>query len=263
MLGAFALLWWNFYQTALSYRPDGLWTSDLHIWSDWPVHLGQLTSFAFGDNFPPQNPFFSGHALNYHFLSAFTAAAMVKLGMDPVTALDLHSSIFMMLITLGVYAFARRLTCNTHVATLTVILFLLGGGMGWLLTVGDLNESHNALNTFTQHPWDYQAASVNNFRVETTFLEAIAPQRGFLYGLPLALLILTLLLAAVRRNGWVLYLAAGLIAGLLPLAHLGTLLALALITPFLFLLFPSRYWFVFFASWILVAVPQLYFQQGG
>jgi hypothetical protein len=37
----------------------------------------------------------------------------------------------------------------------------------------------------------------------------------------------------------------------------------ALITPFLFLFFPSRGWITFFAAWVAVAVPQLWIQQGG
>jgi hypothetical protein len=53
------------------------------------------------------------------------------------------------------------------------------------------------------------------------------------------------------------------VAGLLPLAHLGSLLGLALITPFLFLLFSSRGWVLFFGAWVAIAIPQLYLQQGG
>jgi hypothetical protein len=38
---------------------------------------------------------------------------------------------------------------------------------------------------------------------------------------------------------------------------------MALITPFLFLLFPAKRWFWFFGVWVLMAVPQIYVQQGG
>lgn len=41
------------------------------------------------------------------------------------------------------------------------------------------------------------------------------------------------------------------------------MLAMAVVTPFLVLLFPSRRWFYFFAAWVLVALPQLFLQQGG
>jgi uncharacterized membrane protein len=71
------------------------------------------------------------------------------------------------------------------------------------------------------------------------------------------------LFAAVQGRGWHTFMLAGLVAGLLPLAHLSTLLALALVTPFLFLLFPSWRWVWFFASWVVIAMPQLFLQQGG
>lgn len=91
----------------------------------------------------------------------------------------------------------------------------------------------------------------------------IAPQRAYLYGLPLALLIFTLLLQAVSSNARRPFIVAGVMAGLLPFAHLSTLLALAVITPWIFLLFPSWRWLWFFAAWVALAVPQLYLQQGG
>ena len=99
----------------------------------------------------------------------------------------------------------------------------------------------------------------------TTFFGFIAPQRAYLYGLPIAFAVLSTLLVAGRgaRSGRRLFVVAGVIAGLLPLAHLGTLLALAIVTPVLFLLFPSRAWLWFFATWVAVALPQLLLQLGG
>src|SRR5262249_46312217 len=45
-------------------------------------------------------------------------------------------------------------------------------------------------------------------------------------------------------------------------AHLGSFLALVMITPFLFLFFPSWRWAWFFGAWIAVAAPQLLSQLG-
>ena len=57
---------------------------------------------------------------------------------------------------------------------------------------------------------------------------------------------------------------AGVVAGLpLPFAHLGTLLALALVTPLFCLLFPSRQWALFFGVWAAMAMPQVWVQQDG
>jgi len=113
-----ALLW----SSALTIRPDGLWAGHEYIWSDWPTHLGIVTHFAFGGNFPPEHPLFAGLPLSYHYLSDLTPAAFVLLGMDPLAVLPLHSFVFSILVVLGLYAFARRLSGVRSIATLAVIL---------------------------------------------------------------------------------------------------------------------------------------------
>lgn len=353
VIGGLGLLWSAFYATSMTYDAEGLRAGHQHIWSDWSVHLGHTTSFAYADNFPPHNPFYAGHSFNYHFLIAFTSACLVKLGMDPVASLKLHDLLLSCLVTLAVFAFARRLTSGDGAAAaLALLLFMLGGGFGWALTVGEANRSHDLWRTLLDHPWNYDRQIAATIRWEPVFLVAIAPTRGTLYGLPLGMLCLTLLwqglvpratgvarpswpaarggrdeesvnpgdtqsgdgaqagqiapdtngaatvptherasaaastvfdsqtvlgaerssarvrLAAPVRDWravperWRWFLAAGAVAGLLPYAHLGTLLALALVTPALFLLFPRREWLIFFAAWVLIAVPQLLLQGG-
>jgi hypothetical protein len=263
VIGVFVLRWALFWASALNYTPDGLWAGHINIWGDWPQHLGDVTSFAYSANFPPMHPRLVGHHYDYHYLPALTAAAFVKLGLDPTTALTLHSFLFSVLVTLGLYAFARRLTDDRGVAALTLVLFLVGGGLGWVLTVAEINNSHSLLGTLLQQPWNASRQGAANFRWENIYFAFIMPQRGYLYGLPLGLLCLTLLLAAVETNEARLFGLAGIVVGLLPLAHLSTLLSFALIMPFLCLLFPSRWWLLFFGVWVALAVPQLYFQQGG
>jgi len=134
VIGAFAVRWVFFWRDALVVNANGLYAGHVNIWGDWTVHLGIVSSFAYGANFPPSHPRFDGHAFAYHYLSDLTAAAMVPLGMDPAGALALHSYIGCVLVAIGLYAFARRMTRNRLAATLTVVLFLLGGGLGWLAT---------------------------------------------------------------------------------------------------------------------------------
>jgi hypothetical protein len=263
IIGALALHWAVFWSGALTFDAEGLWANQINIWGDWTQHLGDLALFVYGDNFPPEHPRFAGHTYPYHYLASLTAAALIKLGLGPIVALTLSSFLFSILIGLGIYAFARRLTLDPTAAGFALVLFLLGGGLGWVLTLAEIDRSHSFLGTLTQHPWDQAQQNAANFRWLNVYYHFIAPQRGYLYGLPLALLVLTLLYTAVQDGLWRRFVAAGLVAGLLPLAHLVTLLALALIAPFIFLLFPSRGWLLFFASWMVTALPQLYLQQGG
>lgn len=262
ILTALAALWVSFYAGMTFYRDGNLWASQIHVWSDISVHLGQVTAFAYGDNIPPRNPFFAGEPLAYHYLISLTTAAMVELGMSPLSAIKLHDLIVMLFATLAVFAFARRITRSRNTAALATVLFFLGSGLGWIVTAAEINRSHDITGTLLDRAWDYGAVAGAGIRWEPAFLVAIAPTRATLYGLSLGLLVLALLFQAVQQPDRRTFLLAGAIAGLLPLAHMGTLLALAMIAPFLFLFFPSRGWLYFFVPWVAIAVPQMILQGG-
>ncbi|MCI0347403.1 MAG: hypothetical protein L0221_18495 [Chloroflexi bacterium] len=265
VIAAFAFRWLHYWATAAPITNRGLFAGHVNIWGDWPVHFGNVSSFVYGQNFPPQHPRFDGHAFAYHYLSDLTAAAQVTLGMEPGQALSLHSWIGCVIVAIGLYAFARRLLRRRGAATLAVVLFLLGGGLGWTYMLSHAGGTGDPLATFSRLIWDYGIKTEQNFQVVNMFFGFLASQRAFLYGLPIAFAVFSTLLVAVRRPGRNrrLFVTAGLIAGLLPLAHLATLLAMVMIIPLLFLLFPSRTWFWFGLAAFLVAMPQLLTQLGG
>ena len=264
-----ALLW----SSALTLRPDGLWAGHEYIWSDWPTHLGIVTRFAFGGNFPPEHPLFAGLPLSYHYLSDLTPAAFVVLGMDPLAVLPLHSFVLSILAVMGLYAFARRLSGVRSIATLAVILFVFGAGLGWVATVARIDSSHDLFGTLANAPWDAKAQADLHIRFFNPYFAFLMSQRAYLYGLPIAMLTVTLLVRAARQRSMRTFALAGVVAGLLPLAHLPTLLALAMVTPFLALLLaprpwhlraiPWRGWIGFHLLWVAVAIPQLLMQLGG
>ena len=230
-----------FWSGALDTDSSGLWAGHRNLWADWAQHLGDVASFVWGENFPPTHPRFADASLNYHYLSSVTVAALVALGLDPAPALCLHSFVFSIVIGVAVLAFARRMGLSANAAALALVLLVLGGGLGFARTLLD-GASFHWLNVY----W-----------------ALIAPQRGLLYGIPLGLLALSLLhegLADGRSRRFVL---AGVVAGLLPFAHLGSLLSLALAGPFLVLAFPRREWLLFAASTAAIALPQVLVQQGG
>jgi hypothetical protein len=269
ILGAFVVRWALLWAGALTYDSRGLWAGQSFIWGDWALHLGDVTSFVWGDNFPPENTRYVGGPLAYHYLTSITAAALVVLGMTPTAALVFHSFVFCLFILFGLYAFALRLTGDRDAAGSSIALFLLGGSLGWLVVAAEINKARDIAGPLLQNPWNHWQQSDLGFNWHNVFFTLIEPQRGYLYGIPLILLILTLLLIGVGTEERRLFAAAGLIAGTLPFAHTSTLVALALIAPFLALLFPARLatwvtnWALFFGLWIVTAVPQLYLQQGG
>ncbi len=292
----FATLW----AEALTLRPDGLWAGHEYIWSDWPTHLGIVSSFAFGDNFPPEHTLFAGLPLAYHYLSDLTPAAFVLLGLTPIEALPLHSLVLSVVVSVSIWAFARRLGGRSSVATLGLVLFLFGGSPGWLATAAEVVRTGDVVGTLASQPWDYVAQKDLHIRWFNPYLAFLMSQRAYLYGLPLMMLALTLLLLGTRRarllagRPWSMatwrralaggrlrpFVLAGLVAGLLPLSHLPTLLAMAILVPVLAVLLVSRPaellrspwgshslpwvgWLAFGTIWVLVSLPQLASQLGG
>ncbi len=270
VLGGLALLWAALLARLLRRNGDGDLTAGLsNVWADWALHLGDVTSFAYGDNFPVDNPRYSGEPLPYHYLTSLTAAAMVKLGMTPWGALVLHSFVLGLCLLLALWAFARRVTDSRDAAAVATALVLFGGGLGWTLTVRDAAEG-DAWDVIRHHVWNATDQNTHDFRWYNQVTSQLEPQRGYLYGLPIGLLVLTLLMLAIAAWSVRLFLAAGAVAGALPLAHGSTLLALALLLPVLALLTLhsslrrwATCWATFFGTWILVALPQIATQHGG
>ena len=270
VIGLLVVRWAILWASAIVYQPDALWAAQKNIWSDWPYHLGIVSSFAFGDNFPPQNILFAGLPLSYHYLSDLTPAAFVLFGLDPTEALSLHSFVLSIAAALCIWAFARRLLRRPNVATLALILFLFGAGLGWVTTVARFDATHDLLGTLTTAPWDQAGQDAMHIRFFNPYTAFLMSQRAYLYGLPLLMLSATILLYASRTRRARDFVIAGVVAGFLPLAHLPTLLAFAIVSPFLALLLasrpwrlPWRGWLAFYLAWGIVAAPQLLSQLGG
>jgi hypothetical protein len=252
-----AVLYWDVY----SVDPAGLWTGHVHVWGDWSAHLGDVSSFAYGDNFPPHHPRLAGYHFAYHYLTSITAASMVVLGVPVTTSLAWQSFVFSLAATLALFVFVRRLTGRDGVATLAVGLFLFGGGGGWWLSFRELFGG-SGLHHFWARPWDPALQAAANFQWKNVYFSLLLPQRGYLYGLPLTLMALALLYSGMQGKSARPFIAAGVVAGLLPLAHLGSMFALALLTVPMAVLFPTRRLIWFVGVWSALAVPQLLFQQG-
>jgi hypothetical protein len=263
IVGAFALRWALFWPNAIETLPTGIYATHVNVWGDYPIHLGNVTAFTLGNDFPPTHPRFAGHAFGYHYLIDLTAAALVPFGLSPSGALELHSFVLSVVAAVALFAFARAVTASSTVGALSVGLFLLGGGLGWINTVqGLLGNTANLPQPVTL-PWDYRWKTESNFEWVNMYWAFWMSQRAFLYGMPMAFAIVRGTLRARETHDLRLWIAAGVVAGLLPLAHLGTLLALAIVVPVLFVLLPSRGWILFGIVWVAVAGPQLLAIGGG
>ena len=76
----FLLLFWFFFERAMIETGRGILTGASQNLGDLPYHLGAIFGFTDGQNFPPQNPSFSGARFTYPFIADLLTAFFVKLG---------------------------------------------------------------------------------------------------------------------------------------------------------------------------------------
>jgi hypothetical protein len=246
----------HFLHQAFVYRPDGLFVGYVNIWGDWAAHLSFAGSFAYGHNFPPQYPIDPGNNLGYPFMADFFAANLVPLGSPLTSALVLSSGLLGLAFPAVLYLAAVRFAGGRAAAAIAVFVFVLSGGLGFYYLIGDIR--HDGILAVLHLPREYTLNRDLNFQWLNPVLAYLVPQRSTLFGFSLALIVLVMVWEALRdRVGWVPFLFAGVVAGLMPAFHVhafGTVVALA---AFWAAVKRRREWLAFFAPAVLVGVPIL------
>ncbi len=239
-----------------SYRitAEGILSGTVAAYADWSAHLTYISSFAFGHNFPPRFPIYAGHAMTYPFLVDLWAAGAVVLGSPVTSAVTVTSGMLSLALPPAIYYGWLRLAGERAAAVLAVFVFLLSGGLGFVLFLQRLAERGGQVlgalpQLYTQDP-------ALNLQWLNPVLAWIVPQRDVLLGFAAVPAGLAVLWAARRRPGWGPYVAVGVFTGLLPLANLdayGTLLCLGVWWA---LLERRRTWWGFVAPALVLGVPQ-------
>lgn len=202
-------------------------------YGDVPFHLMYITSFAWGENFPPQNPDFSGTPSNYPFLPYTVSATLATLGADLRTAFLAPAVVLGILVAALLIYVPRRLTGSTAAALLAALLFLFSGGLGavWFFSAHGIDITSlkpllgsGAVDEATNIP----GAHISLMNV---MLSSLLPQRGIFFGLPIFLAITALWWKATAR----VVIGSAFLAATLPWLHAHTFIATLLMAPAAFL----------------------------
>lgn len=207
--------------STLTVNKEAIWTGNAFVWIDWPVHFSLISSFAFGQNFPPINPQFNGLPLNYPFLSDFFSAILIKLGASLEWAVEIPGIILSVSFFMIFYFFVKFLSKSARIALISTIISLFAGGLGFIYFIQDIFKRTQPLNVYTyfgeKHLWFF------NF-----LYGELIPQRAFLFGLPLFFLILRFFFQARKSGNIKMIFFTGFLTGLLPFFHTHTLFALVI-----------------------------------
>ena len=274
---------YSFVTQSFPLEQDGLHTGGA-MFADMPFHLSMITSFVYGDNFPPLYRIFPPDPLTYPFLPDFQAAVLMKLGLSINAALVVTGVPLAVALTGLLYCLARRLLGNWPASILATFLFLLGGGFGFLYFLADWRKAGTGFWQFLTHqPLNYAHEGNLALYWDNVIVGQILPQRSSLYGMAIAFLVSILFAGVWRRwveekpaertpippsgqgrwklpgrwEGGVELLAAGVLVGLLPRVHSFTFIALGLVSIGCFLLRPRLAWLLFWLPALLLALPQV------
>ena len=268
---AFAIAMWLIFRRALLEDADGIATGVLNNFGDLPFHLSVITRFAYGQNFPPEDPTFAGVRFTYPFITDFVSAMFVRAGASLRGSLFIENYVIAVALVGVVHRFAQKLVRNRTAAIITPLLILLNGGFGWVMLWDDVGKVdggvYQVLKRLT-HSYTILPEIEKAWRWGNSITSLLLTQRGFLLGIPLAVIVIQLWWTALsdaetRRQGDAgkksvkkisendlrvpgsprlrvrKMIAAGIIAGLLPLIHAHSFLTLLMVAAFLV---PWIYW---------------------
>src|SRR5215212_7354642 len=265
VLVLFAPVLWGLFSThTFESGPGGVYSGG-SAWYDLSFHAALASSFAYGENFPPAYTPMAGEPLRYPFLPDFHAAALMAAGLS-MRAAFLWTALPLALALVGIfYGLALRIARGVRAAALAACLFLLNGGLGFLNLYDDWRRSGRAFAEFWGAlPFNYANDWSRGIHWTNLVTDTLLPQRAALYGLPAGLMILTLFAFVWQRwpdpsasTGRLLF-AAGVLAGLLPLFHTHSYIAVGFVSVVLFLLRPRRAWLWFWVPALVLASPHLF-----
>jgi len=282
-----AIIFWKVFSRAVIEDATGLSTGLLNNFGDLPFHLSVITSFAFGNNFPPEDPTYAGVRFTYPFISDFVSAVFVRCGADLRESMFIENFILALSFVGLVHRWALVMLRDRLAAIITPLLALLNGGMGWLLLFKQAGQNERGLfGALADLPPSFTVIPETTWRWGNAISALLVPQRGFLMGLPLAVIAFTQWwLATDKRqtgNAEVVksahrkktvppkqstgrfppstrrMIAAGVAAGLLPLVHAHSFVVVMAMAGCLTLLqIRWREWITFFIVASVIAIPQL------
>lgn len=252
--GVYFLLLWP---RIISLKPTGLYTGHVNVWSDWALHIGLASIFAYKS---PQfwfayHPMYAGGQLTYPFLTNFISGMLIKLGLSIPLAFIFPSIILTALLLLGMYLLFYLVLRSKVKTILAISLFFLSSGLGFINFIKDFLSNPN-LGLFLSPLKDYSPLGDYQWYAGNVVVGLLVPQRPFLLGMTLATWILTGFLYVFlkkekeERFDKIILIISGILAGILPIVHPHTFIVVVIISGLLSL-FLIRKW----KSLLYYAIP--------
>ncbi len=231
----------------------GVRAGSLAIWGDWSAHLAYAGSFAYGDNRGLELPIAAGTRFRYHFLVDFFGAIFTVAGATLTQSMVLSAWLLAAPLPVLLWCGVERLTRSRMTAALTLLLFVLSGGIGAIYFFRDVHNE--GWKIITSLPQTYARMPDQHLWVDNTISASFYAQRSTLLGWSVGLGVLVVVLASRpgwRRKGFA---ASGLMLGLLGLGHAHMLLTGLALGCLAWLFDRRRTWLWFMVPLAVVGLP--------
>ena len=302
---AVSIVLWNVFSRAMIEVPEGIYTGVLNNFGDLPFHLSVITSFAYGNNFPPEDPTYAGVRFTYPFLTDFVSAIFVRCGADLRQSMFIENFIVAVAFVGLLHRWALEMVRDRLAAVITPLLVFLSGGLGWVLLWEPAKQYDKGFSAMLASiPNSLTILPNTTWRWGNAISTLLVPQRGMLLGLPIAVIVFTQWWMATEKMGERPHgeegkgkkrnrkkqrektdavaivparplfplvpffpftpsekrmVAAGIIAGLLPLVHAHSFVAVMAVGGVIAVVQRRwRDWILFFLAASLVALPQMW-----
>jgi hypothetical protein len=186
-----AVILWRAFQRAMIDLPEGIYTGVLNNFGDLPFHISVITSFAYGNNFLPEDPTYAGVRFTYPFLTDFVSAMFLRCGADLRQSMFIENFVLALAFVGVLHRWALELLRDRLAAVLTPILVFLNGGFGWILLWPAMQKHNSAAELLRSLPVSFTVIPETTWRWGNAVSALLIPQRGFLLGLPLAVIVFT------------------------------------------------------------------------
>ncbi|HEX6284291.1 MAG TPA: hypothetical protein VFZ71_05425, partial [Pyrinomonadaceae bacterium] len=283
-----AVVFWKVFARAVIQNPAGISTGLLNNFGDLPFHISVITSFAYGNNFPPEDPTYAGVRFTYPFISDFVSSIFLRCGADLRQSMFIENFLLAISFVGLLHRWALEMLRDRLAAIVTPLLVLLNGGLGWVLLFDQAKNNDGGLwGAIWNLSPSFTVIPETTWRWGNAVSALLVPQRGFLMGLPLAVIAFTQWWLATEKETKLAdergkpkskqklpvskepefsrfpvsqrrMIAAGVAAGLLPLVHAHSFVVVMGMGACLALIFRRwREWITFFIVASAIAVPQL------
>ncbi len=149
-------------------------------------------------------------------------------------AILIPSYVFTLLLVAGFYLMAVKLTGKKSAAVLATVFFFLGGGLGFAYffegAKSDPTNFTMIFNDYYHTPTNYNEM---NIRWANPICDMIIPQRTTMAGWTVAVFMISQLAEAVKEKKFKTFVILGITAGMMPMIHTHSFVAIALISAVL------------------------------